>query len=329
MNPADVLLGALVGEALGVPVEGLGRDEFEPVTAMRAGGTEKLPAGTYSSGGSMTLCTVESLIATGVRGAEPRAGGPGDHPREQADLDEADLGDRLLRFYFNRHWTARHVTFGVGFTTREAIVRIREGKKATESGLDDEDSNGNAPLTRMLPVALLARARGLSPRETTLLAHRAAKITHAHPRAQLCSGFYALVARALMDGARPEAALAYLREQAQELYASDPWNAEYRHVQGLMEKGWRAVDRHDVRSDGYVVHTLEAALWCLLRAESYQESVLLAVNLGEDADSLGGIVGGLAAIVWGGVPEEWRRELARREEIEALAARFAAAFFPS
>jgi ADP-ribosylglycohydrolase len=313
MKPAEALLGALVGEALGVPVEGLGRDEFEPVVSMRGGGTHQQPAGTYSSGGSMTLCTLESLL-------------------EKQDLDEADLGDRLLRFYFNRHWTARHVPLGIGFTTREAIVRIREGKKAAEAGLDDEDSNGNAPLTRLLPVALFARAKGLSPRETVALAHRAAKITHAHPRAQLCSGFYALVVRSLMDGARPEAALAFMREQAQELYASDPWNAEYRHVQGLMERGWRAVDRVDVHSDGYVVHTLEAALWCLLRGESYRECVLEAVNLGVDADSLGGIVGGLAAIAHGGVPgggvpEEWRRELARREEIEALAVRFADTFF--
>jgi ADP-ribosylglycohydrolase len=309
---AGALLGALVGDALGVPVEGMGRDEFEPVTTLRGGGSHRQPAGTYSSGGAMTLCTVVSLL-------------------EKGGLDEADLGDRLVRFYFNRHWTGRHVTFGVGFTTREAIVRIREGKRAAEAGLGDEDSNGNAPLTRLLPVALFAVAHGLSPGETLELAHRAAKVTHAHPRAQLCSGFYTLVASALLGGASPQTALASMRERAQELYASDPWDSEYRHVQALMERDFHAVERHEVRSDGYIVHTLEAALWCLLQGKGFRETALEAVNLGEDADSRGGVVGGLAGIVYGpaAIPEEWRRELARRDEVERLVRTFVDASFPS
>jgi ADP-ribosylglycohydrolase len=301
------LLGVLVGDALGVPVEGMGRDEFEPVTGMRGGGSHLVPAGTFSDDGSMTLCTVESLV-------------------EKKDLDAADLGDRLLRFYFNRHWTARHVTFGVGFTTREAIVRIRQGKPAAEAGLDDEDSNGNGPLTRLLPLALFAHARDLSPRATVDLVHAAAKITHAHPRAQLCSGFHALLARGLLAGKSVEEAVAFMREQAGELYASEPWNQEYRHVQALMERNWRVVDRPDVASSGYIVHTLEATLWCLLRGTSFEETVLEAVNLGDDADSTASVVGGLAGIVHGAaaVPDAWRRGLARLEEIEALLDRFVA-----
>src|SRR5581483_6631931 len=218
------------------PVEGMGRDEFEPVTAMRGGGSHLQPAGTFSDDGSMTLCTVESLV-------------------EKRGFDAPDLGDRLVRFYFNRHWAARHVTFGVGFTTREAIVRLREGKTVEKSGLDDEDSNGNGPLTRLAPFALFAHARSLSPRETVDLAHAATKITHAHPRAQLVSGFYALIARALLDGKSLADALAHMRAQAMELYASAPWNDEYRHVQNLMERNPRFLERHQVSSSGYCVHT--------------------------------------------------------------------------
>ena len=311
MNRAErargAILGVLAGDALGVPVEGMGRDEFEPVTAMRGGGSHLQPAGTFSDDGSMTLCTVESLV-------------------EKKAFDANDVGDRLVRFYFNRHWTARHVMFGVGFTTREAIIRLRDGKLASQSGLDDEDSNGNGPLTRMAPVVLFAHARGLSAKETTELAHVACKITHAHPRAQLVSGFYSLIARALLDGRSVADALAYMRAQAVELYNSEPWHDEYRHVQNLMERNPRNIDRHDVKSSGYCVDTLEAALWCLAREKPLHDTVLEAVNLGEDSDSVGSVVGGLCGMIHGAtaVPDDWRLTIARIEEVEALIAKFGA-----
>ncbi|HZU98384.1 MAG TPA: ADP-ribosylglycohydrolase family protein [Planctomycetota bacterium] len=299
------ILGVLVGDALGVPVEGMGRDEFEPVTGMRGGGSHLVPAGTFSDDGSMTLCTVESLV-------------------EKGGLDEADLGDRLVRFLFNRHWAARRVTFGVGFTTREAILRIRDGREAAKAGLDDEDSNGNGALTRLAPIALFAHARKLSAADTVELAHRATRITHAHPRAQLVSGFYALIARGLLEGKKVRAAIEAMREEAANLYASDPWNSEYRHVQRLMERNLATLDRHEVHSTAYVVDSLEAVLWCLLHEGSLEETVLEAVNLGEDSDGTGSIAGGLVGMIHGAaaIPDTWKNELARLDEVEALIARF-------
>ncbi|MEZ0229064.1 MAG: ADP-ribosylglycohydrolase family protein [Planctomycetota bacterium] len=311
MNLAErargAILGVLAGDALGVPVEGMGRDEFEPVTSMRGGGSHLQPAGTFSDDGSMTLCTIESLV-------------------EKKGFDANDVGDRLVRFYFNRHWTARHVMFGVGFTTREAIIRLRDGALAQKSGLDDEDSNGNGPLTRMAPIVLYAHARALSPRETVDLVHAACKITHAHPRAQLVAGFYALLARALLDGKSLAGALDFMRAQAMELYNSEPWHDEYRHVQQLMERNPRNVDRDAVKSTGYCVDTLEAALWCLAREKPLHDTVLEAVNLGDDTDSVGSVVGGLCGMMHEptAVPEDWRLTLARIEEVEALIAKFQA-----
>jgi ADP-ribosylglycohydrolase len=255
----------------------------------------------------MTLCTVESLV-------------------EKKAFDPADLGDRLVRFYFNRHQAARHVTFGVGFTTREAIVRLREGATVAKSGLDDEDSNGNGPLTRLAPIAIFAHAKGLSPKESVELAHAACRITHAHPRAQLVSGFYTLVARSLLEGKTAKEAIDAMRAQAVELYNSDPWHAEYRHVQRLMERNLRTLERHEVDSTGYIVATFEAALWCLLREQPFAETVLEAVNLGDDSDSVGSVTAGLAGMTHGAeaVPEAWKKELARIDEIVALLASFVA-----
>ncbi|MBI3724409.1 ADP-ribosylglycohydrolase family protein [bacterium] len=299
------VLGALAGDALGVPVEGMGRDEFPPVTAMRGGGSHGMPAGTFSDDGSMNLVTVESLV-------------------EKRGLDEEDLGDRLVRWLFNRHWAARRMSFGFGFTTREAIVKIHAGTPAAKAGLSEESDNGNGSLVRIFPVALLAHAREATPRETVDLAHRASAITHAHPRAKLCCGLACLLARGLLSGKSPRESVELMRSQAQDLYASDPWNSEYRHVQALMERNFQVVERHDVRSSGYCVETLEAAVWCLLREKPLEESVLEAVNLGEDADSVGAVVGALSGMIEGGaaIPEAWRKELARIDEVEALVARF-------
>jgi ADP-ribosylglycohydrolase len=294
-----------MGDALGVPVEGMGRDEFEPVTNMRGGGSHGQPPGTWSQSGSTTLLTIESLL-------------------EKGGLDEADLGDRLVRWLFNRHWTARRVTFAHGFTTREAIVRIREGKRVGETGLADEESNGNGSLVRALPIVLFAHGRGLAPRETIDLVHRASKMTHAHPRAQLACGLYSFIVRALLEGKSVADALESMREKAAEHYASDPWNQEYRAFQRLMERDWRFVERSDLDSSGYVVHTLEAALFCAIRHATPREALLEATNLGGDADSVAAVTGSLvgARDGAGALPEEWRAELARIDEIESLLARF-------
>jgi ADP-ribosylglycohydrolase len=299
------VLALLAGDALGVPVEGMGRDEFEPVTAMRGGGSHGQPPGTWSDAGSLTLITIESLL-------------------EKGDLDETDLADRFVRWLFNRHWTARRVTFKVGFTTREGIVAFREGKPAQKSGLVEEDSNGNGSLMRMLPLAALAHARNLDVKATTDLAHRASRITHAHPRAMLACWLYSLLVRGVLDGLSLKDALARMRGQAAEVYGTDPWNDQYASVQGLMEREWRFVERSDLKSSGYVVHTFEAALWCALMKPSLRDAVLEAVNLGEDTDTVAAVTGSLAGLLHGpaAVPDEWRKELARLDEIEPLLDRF-------
>lgn len=302
------VLGLLAGEALGVPVEGMGRDEFEPVTGPRGGGSHAQPAGTWSDGGSLTLLTIESLC-------------------EKNGLDEADLGDRFVRWLFNRHWSPRHVTFKVGFTTREAIVAIREGKPATASGQADEDSNGNGSLLRTAPLVFWSHARQLDAKAQCDLVHRASRITHAHPRAQLVCGLFGLLLRGVLEGKTLRESIDGMRAQAAEVYASDPWNGEYRHVQGLMEREWRFVERHEVPSSGYSVHTFEAALWAVLTKGTYREAVLEAVNLGDDADSVAAVTGALGGALHGAeqVPDEWRTGLARIDEIEPLIARFATA----
>ena len=128
------LWGALVGDALGVPVEFLNRAllKSKPVTGMREFGTHQQPAGTWSDDSSLLLCTVESLVAC-------------------QHLDGKDLGDRFVRWERDGHWTPRGAVFDIGVATSQALSRIAMGESPEEAGGADEYSNGNGSLMRIIP----------------------------------------------------------------------------------------------------------------------------------------------------------------------------------
>ncbi len=178
---------------------------------------------------------------------------------------------------------------------------------------------------RILPLALYS-ASAATP-ELLDRAHRASAVTHGHPRAQMACGIYCLVAVRLLNGADPASAYADAAEQARRHYATSPYTDELPHFARLLSGNLRRLGRARIESSGYVLHTLEASLWCLLRADSYRAAVLAAVNLGDDTDTTGTVTGGLAGLRWGlaAVPAEWRQALARRDDVAALFERFAAA----
>ena len=187
---------------------------------------------------------------------------------------------------------------------------------------------------RILPMALyLHRAIGPEfPDDPAAypIIHSASALTHAHPISLIGCGIYcAVVNELLCGGSGPEdiqrgiaqATVAYLG-----MPEYKPWLKEFRRVDA---DALLALPRPEVRSSGYVVHTLEAALWCLLHTDSCRSCLLEAVNLGEDTDTVGAVAGGLAGLRYGmaGIPEEWLSVIAKRNEIEALCEEFAASSF--
>ena len=174
------LLGLLVGDALGVPVEFSSREQrlADPVTDMRAFGTHNQPAGTWSDDGSLALCTASSLIDAGY------------------DLE--DTARRFVGWLDEAYWTPHGKVFDIGYTTRRAIQRLRKGTPPTEAGGQREQDNGNGSLMRILPLAL--RFPNLPVPELLDRAHGLSCLTHAHPRAQLACGFYTVLATRLLAG---------------------------------------------------------------------------------------------------------------------------------
>ncbi len=296
------LLGLTAADALGVPVEFRQRAYLDanPVTDMFGYGTYNQPPGTWSDDSTMTWCTVESLVL-------------------QKGCDTEDMAGRFVRWLQEGYMTPHGELFDIGNATREALERYREEAVwARFAGLTRESANGNGSLMRILPLAFYVR--GMEAAERDRLVEEVSSITHRHPRSVLACQIYVETALTLLDGHSAEKAYMTAAAAIRERHAGHAESAAFERVLGgrLAE-----LERDAIRSSGYVVDTLEAALWCLLTTGSYRDAALKAVNLGEDTDTTGAVVGGLAGILYGeaGIPAEWLSQLAKLEELRELCGR--------
>ncbi len=209
-----------------------------------------------------------------------------DSIREKGEIDPVDMQQRFKNWLFEGAYTPDGLTFDVGNATREALTRGH--------GLSDEYSNGNGSLMRILPLAFTAA----SPSDIEAVS----SITHAHTTSVEACLLYVDIARRLLKG-----------QQLPEILLGLETSTTYARLQTLAD-----LTEDDIRSTGYVVDTLEAALWCLLTSTSYPETVLKAVNLGDDTDTVA-VAGGLAAIIYGleGIPDNWLAQLRNKELLES------------
>lgn len=300
------LFGVIVGDALGVPVEFVSRNRLRdnPVTDMTGYGTYNLPPGSWSDDSSLTLCLIESLCKAGF------------------DLDDA--ARRFISWYRQGHWTPYGEVFDVGGTTREAIERLEQRVSPALAGPADERSNGNGSLMRIMPAALYFACRDEKVMRDAVC--QVSCITHGHPRSQLACVLYSLFVRALLKSGNPRDAYEYCCERVQKIGAGTVLAAELPHYGRILAGTLPGLAESEIRSDGYVVSTLEASIWSLLNSSTFSETVLKAVNLGDDSDTTGAVAGGLAGVYYGydSIPGDWLQQLARFAEIETLVERFAA-----
>ena len=293
------LWGAIIGDALGVPVEFKSREEVRrnPVATMRGYGTFNLPAGSWSDDSSLMLCTIESLLH---------------------GFDTDIMGQLFIRWLNDGYLTPWGDTFDVGGTTHSGIKRMIRGIPPEEAGGTSERDNGNGSLMRILPVAIYFAE---SPIPKILDAvHRASSLTHRHLRSQIACGIYSLMVSALLKGESPYNAYAYAATEAKRGYDKRPYSDELVHFKRIINGDIHNLPEERIQSDGYVIHTLEAGIWCTINSNTFTEAVLKAVNLGDDTDTTGIVTGGLAGIHYGvdAIPKEWINTIARKDDIEGL-----------
>lgn len=318
VNRMDGLWGLMVGDALGVPAEFKSRFELKenPVTDMVGFGTHNQEAGTWSDDTSMTLATMDSL-SRGV----------------------VDYDNMMKRFkdwlLYNKKYTPHGEVFDVGMICRRAVKNYTNGFEALECGVDGEHSNGNGSLMRILPAVLYVLKDGKALDEDALeVVHNVSRLTHSHPISLTGCGIYAFLVEELLN-AEPGADVCetlqkgidrafFTYENGEDLYLSASLR-QFRRLEELSE--FKKQEEKDVLSTGFVVHTLEAAVWCLLTTNSFKECVLKAVNLGSDTDTVAAVAGSLAGYVYGrncedGIPEKWVNRLSRKEWLDEMVEKF-------
>jgi ADP-ribosylglycohydrolase len=282
------LLGLAAGDALGTTLEFSPPGTFAPVGDMVGGGPFRLEAGQWTDDTSMALCLAESLI-------------------ESRGFDPQDQMQRYVRWWREGHLSSTGTCFDIGNTVRAALASFQHTGEPF-SGSADPRSAGNGSLMRLAPVAL-AYAR--HPATAIRLAGESSRTTHGAAEAvHACRYFSGLLAGALR-GEPKETLLRPGFSPIAGLWEREPLAPRIREVAG---GSFRDRQPPSIRGSGYVVESLEAALWAFHRSRDFREGALLAVNLGDDADTTGAIYGQIAGAYYGvgGIPIGWRNRLAHR-----------------
>ena len=291
------LLGLAVGDALGTTLEFSPPGTFTPIEDMIGGGPFNLKPGQWTDDTSMALCLATSLI-------------------ERSGFDPIDQLDRYVRWWREGYLSSTGTCFDIGSTVRSALTQFMQ-TRASHPGSTDPRTAGNGSLMRLAPVVLYYARQ---PQQAIHFAAESSRTTHGALEAvDACRYFAALILDALSGADKEE----LLSDQ------TDRWNTAplAPQIAAIAAGSFKHKQPPQIRGTGYVIDSLEAALWAFYHATDFREGALLAVNLGDDADTTGAVYGQLAGAFYGEdhIPTAWRDTIAQRELILELADKLYAA----
>ena len=304
------IMGVVVGDALGCPVQFESRKEVSrhPVTDMRGYGTFNLPEGSWTDDSSLTIALLESIRRIG-----------------KIDLD--DIMENFMKWLYNGDFTPYGQSYDIGRGTMQAIDRYSRIRNAKKCGGDEARNNGNGSLMRILPACIycnVMETSGIySDCDAIDVIHSVGGLTHAHIRSNIACGLYFFMVKQILIGEGP------LQERMREgltqgfaFYESRLADKENLHYYDRLRDltAFKSLPAEKIKSTGYVVDALEAAVWSLITTDRFDQALLKAVNLGDDTDTVGAIAGGLAGLYYGydTIPENWLSAIKRREWIEEM-----------
>jgi ADP-ribosyl-[dinitrogen reductase] hydrolase len=301
------LFGVAVGDALGVPVEFESRDYLKeiPVFEMMGYGTHFQPIGTWSDDSSLTFCLAESLCK---------------------GYDLLDIAKNFVKWYSTELWTPHGKVFDIGIATRNAIHNIGKGHQPELCGGFEEKDNGNGSLMRILPLVFYLQKE----KDIEVIYQKVkevSSITHAHFRSVFACFIYVIYGLEILKGKDKVEAYEEMQHTIAAFLKDKKFNPfEIDLFDRVLKNNIVEYPENKILSSGYVLDSLQASLWCFLNSDSYEETVLKAVNLGGDTDTTGAIAGGLAGIYYGieNIPEKWINVLARKNDIDDLCERLSA-----
>lgn len=316
INVRDGIYGFIVGDALGVPVEFSYRFvlEKDPVRDMREFGTHFQPKGTWSDDSSMMIATIDSLIC-----------------KNGYNINDSfyDMADKFVSWYKDRKYTPHNEVFDIGGATRKALNNYINNRDKL-CGCGEISDNGNGSLMRILPLAYYFYVANLDIEKRKEITFEVSSITHSHIISKYGCLIYIEFVLNILKNRNNLDLLNLYSETVKEIKTL--LKSESREVQKTVEKAYKRVldgkinkeKYENIKSSGYVVDTLEAVIWTILNSNDYSESVLKAVNLGDDTDTVGALAGGIAGIIYGEyqIPKEWRESIQGKDYIDELISSF-------
>lgn len=316
----DGLLGLAVGDAFGVPVEFMHRDEVRSLDLQEMVGNDcalpfssrwsgLIPRGAWSDDSSMTIAAMISVI------------------NHRGHIDWEDIMKQFIAWWYEGKYSSLSFPFGLGGNISHALDRFRRGVPALECGGTGFRDNGNGALMRIFPFSLFCILNDYSDEETLDLIRRAAGITHRHEINAMSCYLYTLFLRQCLRTRNPQKAYHLVFGQ----YAAADY---HRLFSGEAIKAYDLLLNNDFSADfnpdcipesGYVVHSLAIAVYSILKTNNYEDAVKTAVYFGYDTDTNAAITGSIAGAMYGfnQIPERWLSVLRKKDELVSIGEQFA------
>lgn len=297
--------GFVIADAMGVPIEFTRRNHSEDkwLKEMVGYGSHSVPEGTWSDDSSMTIATMDSI-------------------QEMGKLDYEDVMKKFVSWFHDAQYTATGVVFDIGNATAKALSKYNNSSlPAIECGGKNEYDNGNGSLMRMLPVSMYLDSLNLSDEERVEVVCNASAMTHGHYISKLGCVIYDRFMHELLSGKDKKTAYKDSCDFNYSKYFDKKTLSEYDRV---LSKEIDKLNVDEISSSGFVVSTLEAALWSTLTTNSYEESIVKSINLGDDTDTVGAITGSMTGVIYGyeNIPQRWIDKLRKKEYLDTLINKF-------
>ena len=282
------IIGLAIGDAMGVPLEFCIREKLmqNPTTEMLGYGSHDVPKGSWSDDSSMTFATIDAII-------------------KDKGINCNSIANNFLDWMRNAKYT-------------KFELKLDDAEKC---GGTTEMSNGNGSLMRILPLVYYCYSKSMNEKDIYENVKRVSSITHGHEISIMGCFIYVLFGIELLNNKNFSQAYKKIKKIQYKDYFSEETIKRYERI---LKKDINKYELEEIKSTGYVIDTLEATLWVLLNTKTYNQSIIGAINLGNDTDTIGACVGGLAGIYYGfqNIDKKWQSELLKYNDIVELCNRF-------
>ena len=295
------IMGFILGDAIGVPYEFKDRKYIDNVD-MIGNGSHNVAKGTWSDDSSMVIATMKAIIDN------------------KGNINYVDIMNNFMLWAENKDFNVNNRTFGIGRTTLRSLNcykyrnEFKEYENPINCGPSDFNDNGNGSLMRILPIAYYCYYKDLNDSEIFNLVKDMSCLTHSNEISILGCYIYVLFTMQLLKGNDKQSSYNFIRNYNYNMFKNETID----YYKRLLNNDISLLNSNDISGVGFVVDTLEAVIWTFMNNDNYKDSIINAIKLGNDTDTIGALVGGISGIYYGNLPSEWLNEIARKDYLIEL-----------